>query len=181
MKATGIVRRIDDLGRVVVPKEIRRTLKIREGDPMEIYTDQNGEIILRKYSPVGEMSEFARQYVESLSKTTGQAVMICDKNTIVAASGSVKKDFLNKNISKLLSDIIEKRALHQAKRDEKKFIQITDEKDEFQNQIIAPIICEGDTMGAIIIANKDISQKLGDVETKLAVFAAAFMTKQLEV
>ena len=88
MKATGIVRRIDDLGRVVIPKEIRRTLRIREGDPLEIFTDREGEIILKKYSPIGELSAFARQYADSLAQTAGCLVCICDMDQIVAAAGS---------------------------------------------------------------------------------------------
>ena len=84
MKATGIVRRIDDLGRVVVPKEIRRTLRIREGDPLEIFTDREGEIILKKYSPIGELSAFAKQYAESLSQVLECLVGICDMDQVVA-------------------------------------------------------------------------------------------------
>ena len=98
MKATGIVRRIDDLGRVVVPKEIRRTLRIREGDPLEIFTDREGEIILKKYSPIGELSAFAGQYAESLAQTTGCLVCICDMDQVVAAAGSGKRS-LQTNIS----------------------------------------------------------------------------------
>ena len=93
MKATGIVRRIDDLGRVVVPKEIRRTLRIREGDPLEIFTDREGEIILKKYSPLGELSVFAKQYAESLAQTTGHMVCVTDRDTIVATAGGAKKDY----------------------------------------------------------------------------------------
>ena len=69
MRATGIVRRIDDLGRVVIPKEIRRTMRIREGDPLEIFTDRDGSVILRKYSPIGEIGEFAQEYAEAMHKT----------------------------------------------------------------------------------------------------------------
>ena len=92
MKATGIVRRIDDLGRIVVPKEIRRTLRIREGDPLEIFTDREGEIILKKYSPIGELSQFAGEYAESLAQTTGHLVLITDCDHVVTASGAGKKE-----------------------------------------------------------------------------------------
>ena len=98
MKATGIVRRIDDLGRIVIPKEIRRTLRIRETDPLEIYTENTGEIVLKKYSPVGELSQFARDYAESLAATTGQIICITDREQIVAVSGTVKKDFMSKGL-----------------------------------------------------------------------------------
>ena len=100
MKATGIVRRIDDLGRAVIPKEIRRTLRIREGDPLEIFTDREGEIILKKYSPIGELGTFAKEYAESfLNKTAGHIVCIVDKDRIIAVSGGAKKEFLEKRIS----------------------------------------------------------------------------------
>ena len=92
MKATGIVRRIDDLGRIVIPKEIRRTLRIREGDPLEIYTDKEGEVILKKYSPIGEMSEFASQFADSLNQTSGHISCISDRDSIIAVSGASKKD-----------------------------------------------------------------------------------------
>ena len=99
MKATGVVRRIDDLGRIVIPKEIRKTLRIREGDPLEIFTDKEGEIILKKYSPIGELSEFATQYTEALAKTTGHIACISDKDTIIAVSGAPKKEYLEKSVS----------------------------------------------------------------------------------
>ena len=102
MKATGIVRRIDDLGRVVIPKEIRRTLRIREGDPLEIFTDREGEVILKKYSPIGELGLFAKQYAESLAQTTGLMVCVSDRDTVIAAAGGAKKDYLGKPISKQL-------------------------------------------------------------------------------
>ena len=94
MKATGIVRRIDDLGRIVIPKEIRRTLRIRETDPLEIYTEKTGEIVLKKYSPVGEMVEFAKDYADSLASTTGQIVCITDREQIIAATGNLKKELI---------------------------------------------------------------------------------------
>ena len=92
MKATGIVRRIDDLGRVVIPKEIRRTLRIREGDPLEIYTDRDGEVILKKYSPIGEIAAFAKDYTESLFRSMGHIACICDRDMVVAASGVPRKE-----------------------------------------------------------------------------------------
>ena len=99
MKATGVVRRIDDLGRVVIPKEIRRTLRIKEGDPLEIFTDKEGEVILKKYSPIGELSEFATEYAETLNKTTGHIACITDKDTVIAVSGASKKEWLEKEVS----------------------------------------------------------------------------------
>lgn len=155
MKATGIVRRIDDLGRVVVPKEIRRTLRIREGDPLEIYTDREGQIILKKYSPVGELGEFARQYAESLAQTTGNVICITDRDQIIAVSGGSRKDMLMKPISTQLENLIEERENITATREERRFVPITQGEEEFQAQAISPIICEGDAIGSVIITTKE--------------------------
>ena len=125
MRATGIVRRIDDLGRVVVPKEIRRTLRIREGDPLEIFTDREGEIILKKYSPIGELGQFAGEYAESLSQATGHLVCITDRDHVIAASGQGKREFENKPISKQLEMMIEDRKNVVASKGEKEFVKIT--------------------------------------------------------
>ena len=102
MKATGVVRRIDDLGRVVIPKEIRKTLRIKEGEPLEIFTDREGQVILKKYSPIGELSEFASGYAETLSKTTGHIACITDKDSVIAVSGGARKEYLEQSISKEL-------------------------------------------------------------------------------
>ena len=124
MRATGIVRRIDDLGRVVIPKEIRRTLRIREGDALEIFTDRDGEVILKKYSPIGELSEFAKQYAEALAQTTGNIVCITDRDQIIAISGG-KKDLLMKPISPQLERLMDGRENLLTVRGEKKFIPIS--------------------------------------------------------
>jgi AbrB family transcriptional regulator (stage V sporulation protein T) len=181
MKATGIVRRIDDLGRVVVPKEIRRTLRIREGDPLEIFTDREGEIILKKYSPIGELGQFAKQYADSLTQTTGHIVAITDKDQFIAVSGPTKKDLMTKGISHDLEEVINEREVILAAKDEKNFIRIMNEDDsEFMYQVITPIISEGDAIGAVIILTKDAKTKFGDLEIKLASTAAAFLGRQME-
>ena len=181
MKATGIVRRIDDLGRVVVPKEIRRTLRIREGDPLEIFTDREGEIILKKYSPIGELGQFAKQYADSLSQTTGHIVAITDKDQFIAASGPTKKDLMMKSISHELEEIINDRENVIAGKDDKNFVKIMNEDDsEFTYQVIYPIISEGDAIGSVIILTKDPKSKFGELETKLAATAAVFLGRQME-
>ena len=111
MKATGIVRRIDDLGRVVIPKEIRRTMRIREGDPLEIYTDREGEVIFKKYSPIGELASFATQYAETLHKSCNMSVIITDRDAVIACSGVSKKEYSDKQISDELEEIIEGRSM----------------------------------------------------------------------
>lgn len=181
MKATGIVRRIDDLGRVVVPKEIRKTLRIREGDPLEIFTDREGEIILKKYSPMGEMSGFAKQYAEALAQSTGHIVSITDKDNHVAVAGNGKKELLNKPVSKSLEEFMEKRKTVSATALDKSYIPLTDgELEAFANQVICPIISEGDVIGSVIIANRDSRETMGEVEKKLAAAAAGFLGRQIE-
>ncbi len=179
MKATGIVRRIDDLGRVVIPKEIRRTLRIREGDPLEIFTDREGEIILKKYSPIGELGTFAKEYADSLSQTAGHITCIIDKDHIVAVSGGSKKELLEKHISQDLENILNKRTTHIATRDDKNFISITDDDTlNYNHELITPIISEGDVLGAVVLLSSD--KKMGEVEGKLAQTAAGFLGKQME-
>ncbi|MGN1266363.1 MAG: stage V sporulation protein T [Dorea sp.] len=181
MKATGIVRRIDDLGRVVIPKEIRRTLRIREGDPLEIFTDREGEIILKKYSPIGELSAFAKQYAESLSQTTGHLVCICDMDQIIAVSGNGKKDFQEKRLTKQMQEMMLKREHILTYAGEKKFVQIIAEQSaDFDGESISPIICEGDVVGAVALLSKGGKKQLGESGQKLVMCAASFLGKQME-
>jgi AbrB family transcriptional regulator (stage V sporulation protein T) len=182
VKATGIVRRIDDLGRVVIPKEIRRTLRIREGDPLEIFTDKDGEIILKKYSPIGELGTFAKQYAEALAQTTGHTICITDKDQVIAVSGGSKREFLEKQISKELEIAIDERETIVANIDEKQFIEILNDTNskEYTSEVITPIISEGDAIGSVIFLSKDNKTKMGEIETKLAHSAAGFLGKQME-
>lgn len=181
MKATGIVRRIDDLGRVVIPKEIRRTLRIREGDPLEIYTDRMGEIILKKYSPIGELGAFAKEYAESLAQNAGKITCIVDKDQIIAVSGGNKKEFMEKHISSELEQVINSRNTHIAERSDNSFVPILadePEKELYNHELITPIICEGDVLGAVVMLSDD--ERMGEVEGKLARTAAGFLGKQME-
>lgn len=183
MKATGIVRRIDDLGRVVIPKEIRRTLRIREGDPLEIFTDREGEVILKKYSPIGELSDFAAQYADSLHKTSGHITCISDRDTIIAVSGAAKKEFLEKSVSSDVERIIEEKNTLVVKAPEEKTITIlADENGEkrYSSQVVSPIISEGDPIGAVMFLSTDPNVRMGEVEAKLAQTAAGFLGKQME-
>jgi len=180
MKATGIVRRIDDLGRVVVPKEIRRTLRIREGDPLEIFTDREGEIILKKYSPIGELSLFAKQYAEAIAQTTGLVVAIADRDQFIAVAGSGKKDLLAKAVSKELENLMTERESLIASKGEKSYITISYDDDDYTQQVITPIICEGDVIGAVVILSREAKQKLGEMELKLAQTASSFLGRQME-
>ncbi len=180
MKATGIVRRIDDLGRVVVPKEIRRTLRIREGDPLEIFTDREGEIILKKYSPIGELSLFSQQYADSLSQTTGHIVAVSDKDQIVATAGGLKRELHDKSISSELENIIEAREVITASKNDKNFVPIIDGDLDCTYQVICPIISQGDVIGSVIMLTQDSKVKFGETQEQLAGTAAAFLGAQME-
>ena len=186
MKATGIVRRIDDLGRVVIPKEIRRTLRIREGDPLEIFVDREGEVILKKYSPIGELGDFAKEYADSLHETIGHISMIADRDVIIAVAGANKREFLSKPIGNAVERALEERTtlimneLQAADDEDVHVIQTDDREYTIKSQVIAPIITQGDPIGAVIIVTKDTGVKLGDMEVKLAETAAGFLAKQME-
>ena len=181
MKATGIVRRIDDLGRVVIPKEIRRTLRLREGTPLEIFTDREGEIILKKYSPMMELNAFAGQYADAMAQSTGLMVCITDRDQVIAAAGGAKKDLLQKPISKQLEHVIQERTTIQAGKDDRTYTPIAAEDVEgVTAQVIAPIICEGDAIGAVILMSREPRVKFGDGELRLATTAAGFLGRQME-
>ncbi|ADG81069.1 transcriptional regulator, AbrB family [Thermincola ferriacetica] len=186
MKATGIVRRIDDLGRVVIPKEIRRTLRIREGDPLEIFVDREGEVILKKYSPIGELGDFAKEYADSLYEAIGHIACIADRDTIIAVAGASKKEFLNKHIGPAVEKVMEDRRAvlvnNPAADPTCKDCPIIEgeEEDRYSAHVIAPIIAEGDPIGAVILLSKEEGVEMGDLEMKLAETAAGFLAKQME-
>lgn len=183
MKATGIVRRIDDLGRVVIPKEIRRTMRIREGDPLEIYTDREGEVIFKKYSPIGELVDFATDYSETLYKTCGMSVAVCDKDVVIACAGIPKKEYLEKKNSADIEKIIEQRSLYvYDKKSDKIFL--TDENSNYYVYCAQPIFAEGDVIGCVIaLGQTDAKADAVDIETqtKLVQTAAVFLGRQLEM
>ncbi len=180
MKATGIVRRIDDLGRVVIPKEIRRTLKIREGDPLEIFTDVEGEVILKKYSPVSELGDFAKEYADSLAQSAGHIICIADKDQIIAVAGGAKKELIDKPLSPEMEKVLNERTTVIATRNDNSFVSILEEdvEDIYSSELITPIISEGDVLGAVVFLSN--GKKMGEVETKLAQTASAFLGKQME-
>lgn len=184
MKATGIVRRIDDLGRVVIPKEIRRTMRIREGDPLEIYTDRDGEVIFKKYSPIGELNTFAAQYAETLHKTCELDVLICDRDTVIAAAGVPRRDYAEKQLSEGLEKIIEGRSLYVRRDGEEKISPIQGD-DTHSISCAMPIISEGDILGCVVSLSGAEDGKKGTLsssgaEAKLVETAAGFLGKHLE-
>jgi len=179
MKATGIVRRIDDLGRVVIPKEIRRTMRIREGDPLEIYTDNDGEVIFKKYSPIGELTPFASQYAEVLYKSTSFPVLISDRDHIIAAVGIPKKEVLERRVSPGLEDIMEQRRVYMLKSGDTKKISPIEGIDKTAS-IAVPIIAAGDVTGCVMILLPENGSMPSDAELKLVQVASAFLGKQME-
>lgn len=178
MKATGIVRRIDDLGRVVIPKEIRRTLHIKESDPLEIFTDKDGAVIFKKYSPMGELSDFAAQICESLNKTTSGLAAVCDRDTILTVSGGGKRELQEKTISAELEQVLESRKLYQPEPGQKG-IPVLAGDDKYRVAVAAPILSEGDVLGGVLFLS-DGAANLGEVEVKLAQTVSMFLGKQME-
>ena len=185
MKATGIVRRIDDLGRVVIPKEIRRTMRIREGDPLEIYTDREGEVIFKKYSPIGELVSFASQYADTLYKTCNMSVIISDRDAIIASAGVSKKEYNDKHLSPELEKVIESRGMYTWKEGSEKIPVIAEGTSHFVSCAM-PIISEGDVVGCVAaLCNASGEDKAresvgGDIEAKLITTSAGFLGRQLE-
>lgn len=185
MKATGIVRRIDDLGRVVIPKEIRRTMRIREGDPLEIYTNREGEVIFKKYSPIGELSSFAGEYADTLSRICDLAVVITDRDAVIACAGISKKAFVDKRVTRELEGIMEGRSVYLRSPGEEP-VYVTEEDSAHYVRCAMPIIAEGDLIGCVCSLGSDKDEGQGgtmpelQVEQKLIQTAANFLSKQHE-
>ena len=181
MKATGIVRRIDDLGRIVVPKEIRRTLRIREGDPLEIYTGREGEIMLKKYSPIGEVGEFATAYAQALAQVADALVCITDRDYIIAASGNGKKELEGERLSPEVEALMEKRGTYAVKNVRVELPLVTKEwVSDHKGAVLSTIICNGDCQGAVIIVSKSDDPQRLETFQLLAQSAASFMGKHME-
>ena len=179
MKATGIVRRIDDLGRVVIPKEIRRTMRIREGDPLEIYTDRDGGVIFKKYSPMGELADFAGQICESLYKTVGTPAAVCDRDAVIAVAGVPKRELLERRISSELEKLMDTRGTYSAESGTC-LAPIAEGDDRWCLAVAAPILAAGDLMGCVAFVTPKGSKSAGETEEKLASAVAGFLGKQME-
>ncbi len=177
MKATGIVRRIDDLGRVVIPKEIRRTMRIREGDPLEIYTDRDGEVIFKKYSPMGELGSFVGELAEALSRTAGLSCAICDRDAVIAAAGGAKKDIYEKAISPDFETLMEQRHIYE--HDGTDASVHVSANDSYHVVVAAPIIAEGDVTGCVAFLSDSDNARATEVESKLSQTAASFLSKHV--
>ncbi|MFI3141177.1 MAG: stage V sporulation T C-terminal domain-containing protein [Clostridia bacterium] len=178
MKATGIVRRIDDLGRVVIPKEIRRTMRIREGDPLEIFTNSNGEVIFKKYSPIGELEPYTKQYAEVLARACDLPAIICDTDHVIAVSGMPKKELMEKKISPDIEHLMLKRELYSWQNIGEKMELIKD--SEHGVAALMPIIGSGDVMGAVVLLSVGNGAPLSETQIKILQVAAGFLGKQME-
>ena len=183
MKATGIVRRIDDLGRVVIPKEIRRTMRIREGDPLEIFTDREGEVIFKKYSPIGELTNFAAQYADTLHKICMMDVIICDRDACIACAGVPKREYLEKALSPELEGLMEGRSIYVHRDGGEQMMPLGEQLAHYVSCAM-PIVSSGDVIG-IVASLKTLdgygkSNLSAEVENRLVSTAAGFLGRQLE-
>lgn len=177
MKATGIVRRIDDLGRVVIPKEIRRTMRIREGDPLEIFTDREGGVIFKKYSQLGDVSELATHLCDTISRVAGLPAVIADRDSCIAAGGINRREVVDKRVSRQVEQIMEER---QGFRASGQAISLLDEGEKYMVLLAVPILSEGDMLGCVMFVSESVNAKLGEAEMKLAQAAAGFLGRHME-
>ncbi|MBQ2757922.1 MAG: AbrB/MazE/SpoVT family DNA-binding domain-containing protein [Clostridia bacterium] len=182
-RSTGVTRRCDELGRLVLPKEIRRTMRIREGDPLEIFTNREGEIILKKYSPIGELASFADEYAETLYKTCSLSVVISDRDAVIAAAGVPRKEYNEKTLSPALEKIIESRTLY-VWREGTERLPVLAEGESHTVNCAMPILAEGDIVGCVISISVPDKQgrtaSVSEAESKLIQTAAGFLGRQLE-
>ncbi len=181
MQETGIVRRIDELGRVVIPKEMRKTLRIKEGDPLEIYTDREN-LIFKKYSPITSISDFFKTVADSIYELTEKICIITDNDAVLFVSKNKIKEIFGKKVSNKLIEVLNNRKSSILSRiDGGSIIPICDEQDfQVENQIIVPIISNGDCFGSCILIDNDKSTKFNISDVKIVQLGAMFLSKQFE-
>ena len=179
MKATGIVRRVDDLGRIVIPKEIRRTLRIREGDPLEIYTEKDGGVIFRKYSPMGDLQDFAAQICESIGASTGRIAAVADRDNIIALAGAPKRELVDKPNSQELEKLMEQRTHYRYNPGDTP-VRATDNSDKYNLGVASPILSQGDLMGCVMLLMGEDTAPFTEADQKLTQTIAGFLGKQIE-
>ena len=177
MKATGIVRRIDDLGRVVIPKEIRRTMRIREGDPLEIYTTRDGEVIFKKYSLIGGLEDFAAQFCDTLSRSTDFTAAVTDRDTVIAVAGSGRRELMGKQLSSALEEMMDQRGIYRCT--DTPHIPVNDSVSHYAVAVAAPILCGGDVLGLVLFLTAE-AKCGGEAEYKLAQTVASFLGRHME-
>ena len=179
MKATGIVRRVDDLGRIVIPKEIRRTLRIREGDPLEIYTEKDGGVIFRKYSPMGDLQEFAAQMCESIVSATGHIAAVADRDAIIALHGIPKRELMDKPNSAELEKLMEQRVNYLYHSGDTPILA-SEGTEKYHLGAASPILSQGDLMGAVLLLLGENDNPLQAADQNLVRTAAGFLGRQME-
>ena len=179
MKATGIVRRVDDLGRIVIPKEIRRTLRIREGDPLEIYTEKDGGVIFRKYSPMGDLQDFAAQICDAIGSNTGRIAAVSDRDSIIALSGAPKRELMDKPNSQELDRLMEQRKNYRYEAGQT-LLPVAEGSDKYHLGVAAPILCQGDLMGCVMLLLGEDREPMQEADQRLAQTMAGFLGKQME-
>ncbi|MEW6727049.1 stage V sporulation T C-terminal domain-containing protein [Desulforudis sp. 1088] len=183
MKATGVVRRMDDLGRIVIPKEVRRTLRIKDGDPLEIFTDRDGEIIFKKYSPIGDLATYAKEYADSLYESTSHTACICDEHSVIAVAGG-SKQLVNQSLGPIAEQAMERQETvvqnigRGFKENEAPLVGPRDIMNQYTSAVISPILAGGRAAGCVILLGKNA--QMTEIEQKLAETAANFLGKQLE-
>ncbi len=174
MKATGVVRRIDNLGRIVIPKEIRKNLRIQSGDNLEIFMDENENILLKKYSQIDKLNEIAQNITDSIASSNNHNIFITNNDEFIAGSGKLKKNFLNKKISNDILNILNNRNLVFKTNDK---IKLTNEESFSGNFIVSPIIAGGDAIGLVIMLDSD---NIDDNEVSIIKIIASFLAKHIE-
>ena len=179
MKATGIVRRVDDLGRIVIPKEIRRTLRIREGDPLEIYTEKDGGVIFRKYSPMGDLQEFAAQMCEAIGSATGLIAAVSDRDSVIAIHGAPRRELMDKPNSAALERLMEQRRHYRCQSGDTP-LPVVDGVERYWLAVAAPILSRGDLMGCVMLLTEENGPTLAEADQRIAQTAAGFLGKQME-
>ena len=179
MKATGIVRRVDDLGRIVIPKEIRRTLKIREGDPLEIYTEKDGGVIFRKYSPMGDLQDFASQICESIGANTGHVAAVADRDSIIALHGAPKRELVDKPNSQELDRLMQQRKNYRYMPGDT-LLKVSESSEKYHLGVAAPILSQGDLMGCVMLLLDDKGRTMAESDQRLVQTVAGFLGKQME-
>lgn len=185
MKATGVVRRIDDLGRIVIPIEIRRSMKIRDGDPLEIYVDREGEVILKKYSAIQGLLPYVREIAATLHESSELTCLVSDRDRVVVAAGPDDREYSGRPIGPIVQRAMEERRMLLFTPDNHQHVGALIGEDEqavcpFAAEVIAPIVSAGDPMGAVILCTRDPENEIGETECKLAETAAGFLARQME-
>lgn len=179
-KATGIIRRIDDLGRVVIPKEIRRTMRIHQGDLLEIYTANEGEIIFKKYSPIEEFADTAAQCAEAINKACGMAIIITDNDIVVACAGMPKTDIIKHAISQELRNVIASKQSYIWRLNDRR-IPINNRLDKYFAKTVMSVLSDGDIVGSVAAIEIDnLLNEPAEAEIKIVKTAAVFLGRQLE-